>query len=150
MLTAQLRDLGEKGLVIRKAYAEVPPQVEYSLTDLRKIRIPFGMPCGNGANTIHLKTDKKMTGRPFSRPSRHLFHRKQQKLLPGVPDINAIGNTGFVQTAGVPRPRRFTAPPAAALGLDEPHPVRNCSCPPARQCPAGFCSTRARSVVKSA
>lgn len=41
VLTAQLRDMEANGLVHREVFAEVPPRVEYSLTDLGKSLEPI-------------------------------------------------------------------------------------------------------------
>lgn len=41
VLTAQLRDMEESGLFTRTVYAEVPPRVEYRLTDLGRSLEPI-------------------------------------------------------------------------------------------------------------
>lgn len=41
VLTAQLRDMEHNGLLTRTVYPEVPPRVEYTLTDLGKSLKPI-------------------------------------------------------------------------------------------------------------
>ncbi|MFC6981760.1 winged helix-turn-helix transcriptional regulator [Microbulbifer taiwanensis] len=43
MLTRQLRELDQDGLVHRKVYAEVPPKVEYRLTEKGQSLVPIIM-----------------------------------------------------------------------------------------------------------
>ncbi|WP_297672247.1 helix-turn-helix domain-containing protein [Thomasclavelia sp.] len=47
VLTAQLRAMEENGLLIRTVYAEVPPRVEYTLTDLGESLKPILDAMGN-------------------------------------------------------------------------------------------------------
>jgi DNA-binding HxlR family transcriptional regulator len=54
MLTQQLRGLEESGLVNRFVYTQVPPKVEYSLTDYGKSLVPvLSTLCEWGVNYAH-------------------------------------------------------------------------------------------------
>ncbi|MEA4987288.1 MAG: helix-turn-helix domain-containing protein [Anaerovorax sp.] len=51
MLTQQLRELEADALIHREVYAQVPPKVEYSLTELGKSLMPIlSMMCSWGDN----------------------------------------------------------------------------------------------------
>lgn len=57
VLTANLREMEVKGLLTRKVYAEVPPQVEYMLTEMGCSLKPLcWTPCGSGARGIGRRT----------------------------------------------------------------------------------------------
>ena len=55
VLTAQLREMEEDGLVDRKVYPEVPPRVEYSLTELGRRLEPVLSALWNWGETYQSK-----------------------------------------------------------------------------------------------
>lgn len=60
MLTMQLRELERHGLIIRKAYAVIPPKVEYSLTELGERLVKMlGQLCDFGEDYMTLFPDTK-------------------------------------------------------------------------------------------
>jgi DNA-binding HxlR family transcriptional regulator len=61
MLTQQLRELEDDGIVHREVYAEVPPKVEYSLTDYGETLRPIAtIMCEWGQKHIkRIKTKRK-------------------------------------------------------------------------------------------
>lgn len=58
VLTAQLRQMEDSGLVIRTVYAEVPPRVEYTLTELGYSLKPVLDALGAWGRTIRRKMPK--------------------------------------------------------------------------------------------
>lgn len=49
VLTSNLRAMEEDGLLKREVFAEVPPRVEYTLTDRGRSSSPSSTPCASGA-----------------------------------------------------------------------------------------------------
>ncbi len=59
MLTQQLKDLEKNGFVHREVYPQVPPKVEYSLTDLGRSIIPILQEMNKwGTAHINMKTSQ--------------------------------------------------------------------------------------------
>lgn len=55
MLTQQLRELEEDGLISRKIYAEIPPRVEYTLTDFGLTLSPIMQSMANWGKEYRMK-----------------------------------------------------------------------------------------------
>ncbi|WP_405995058.1 winged helix-turn-helix transcriptional regulator [Streptomyces sp. NBC_00986] len=53
MLTLTLKHLVEDGLLVRTAYAEVPPRVEYEVTELGRTLVPLVMALAEWAMANH-------------------------------------------------------------------------------------------------
>lgn len=55
MLTQQLRELEEDGLISRKIYAEIPPRVEYTLTEFGLTLSPVMLALGKWGKEYGMK-----------------------------------------------------------------------------------------------
>jgi DNA-binding HxlR family transcriptional regulator len=63
MLTLTLKHLVEDGLVGRTAYAEVPPRVEYELTELGRTLMPLVISLAEWAMAHHKEINANRTSR---------------------------------------------------------------------------------------
>ncbi len=59
MLTQQLRELEEDGLISRKIYAEIPPRVEYALTEFGLTLSPTIQAMAKWGKEYRMKKQKK-------------------------------------------------------------------------------------------
>ncbi|HZF63538.1 MAG TPA: helix-turn-helix domain-containing protein [Chitinophagaceae bacterium] len=59
MLTSQLRELEEDGIISRKIYAEIPPRVEYKLTDFGLSLSPIMQTMAEWGKQYRLNNEQK-------------------------------------------------------------------------------------------
>lgn len=62
VLTQSLRSMEADGIIVRTVYAEVPPRVEYSLSELGKPCVRSWMRWNSGAITTRRRFIEKMPG----------------------------------------------------------------------------------------
>lgn len=62
MLTLTLKHLVEDGLITRTAYAEVPPRVEYEVTELGRTLVPLVMALAEWAMANHEQINANRSG----------------------------------------------------------------------------------------
>lgn len=62
MLSLQLKDLEKDGIVKRKVYPEVPPRVEYSLTEFGKTLVPVLESIAGWGKDLGRKEDQLLEG----------------------------------------------------------------------------------------
>lgn len=71
MLTAQLRELERDGIVSRKVYAQVPPKVEYSLTEYGlSLRSYIELSCELGKAHVKYATRRAAKREASTQPER--------------------------------------------------------------------------------
>jgi len=58
MLTQQLRELEDDGLISRKIYAEIPPRVEYTLTEFGLTLSPIMQAMATWGKEFRIKKQK--------------------------------------------------------------------------------------------
>ncbi len=74
MLTKQLRELEEDGVIHREVYAQVPPKVEYSLTEFGRSLIPIVVQMEKwGIKFLEKMFDENNTGQGSSKRVRQML-----------------------------------------------------------------------------
>ncbi|MDJ0626072.1 MAG: helix-turn-helix domain-containing protein [Candidatus Caenarcaniphilales bacterium] len=77
MLTNQLRELENNGVIHREVYAEVPPRVEYSLTEYGRSLKPIMLSMRDwGAKHMQIKpANNELKILPANKTERHGYHQ---------------------------------------------------------------------------
>ena len=71
MLTKQLRELEEDGVITRKVYPEVPPRVEYTITEFGRTLIPILQAlCTWGAHYLGIEKTGNKNGSSYRCPAK--------------------------------------------------------------------------------